>query len=52
MQCQANQVAGIDNQLFAANMQSSSDKNGSKMKNRAGVWGIFLPWGHSMDSQP
>ena len=41
MQRQVNQVAGIEDRLFAANMQSSSDKNGPKMKNWAGVWGIF-----------
>ena len=52
MQCQANRIAGIEDRLFAANMQSSSDTNGPKMKNWAGVWGIFLPWGSSMDSQP
>ena len=41
MPCQANRVAGIEDRLFAANMQSSSDKNEPKMKNWAGVWGIF-----------
>ena len=41
MQCQANRVAGIEDRLFAVNMQSSSDKNEPKMKNWAGVWGIF-----------
>ena len=41
MQCQANRVVGIEDRLFAANMQSSSDKNGPKMKYWAGVWGIF-----------
>ena len=40
-----NQVAGIKDRLFAANMQSSSDKNGPKNEKLGKGLGHFLPFG-------
>ena len=41
MQRQVNQVAGIEDRLFAVNLQVVVIKMDQKMKNQAGVWGIF-----------